>query len=497
MKRVEIGEVYLFPLPDGRRGACQVTRVERSHVTVVLFDWVGSDEARLEDLHGCDPLVTNHHFHEGRTARTNVFRETAPRAFRLLGSLPVTSDEASNSYGSWWGFPHEVALQWWWDHVVPDAERSFLKACRARRDESVDLGPVSTPRKVSLAKSGVSLDLRVPGEPFDWSRLDPLGALLSLHVQGPAPGLRDYIAGRMLIRTLTWSAPGVSALDLTGTGLDTLSLDFGAVEGALRLDLDSDLTQLQLRNADAARLRVHHPGEGAGMRLRIADCEETHPDPVPGLAAITALEILKPRRVEVSRLAAYDRLECLHLFLGPGEMVDPQYLARFQRLRELVLNDCYDFDAAAFPGPQAWPGIDEVRIDGLRKEAARLLKETLKRVPALEIRGAKTDAWIAANAFNPFRDWSDDQPKMGRVACAAYKKAASAVEKLVGKGSTEDFRVVLRTFVEAFNALDEKHGLDTLHREEIGDAFHDLCRQTGGVVSAETEERWFDAWREF
>ncbi len=51
---------------------------------------------------------------------------------------------------------------------------------------------------------------------------------------------------------------------------------------------------------------------------------------------------------------------------------------------------------------------------------------------------------------------------------------------------------ILRTLIEALNRLDF---LDTINREQAGDAFDDLVARAG--VAKERGCEWFDEWREF
>jgi hypothetical protein len=50
--------------------------------------------------------------------------------------------------------------------------------------------------------------------------------------------------------------------------------------------------------------------------------------------------------------------------------------------------------------------------------------------------------------------------------------------------------------VERLNRLDDRYGfIDTLRREEAGDAFAGLAQRAG--VPADEAAAWFDDWRDF
>ena len=58
-------------------------------------------------------------------------------------------------------------------------------------------------------------------------------------------------------------------------------------------------------------------------------------------------------------------------------------------------------------------------------------------------------------------------------------------------------KAALRAFVEAFNAMDGRGRLelDTIRREEIGEAFLQLA--AGAGLDEDEAGRWFDGWRDF
>jgi len=53
----------------------------------------------------------------------------------------------------------------------------------------------------------------------------------------------------------------------------------------------------------------------------------------------------------------------------------------------------------------------------------------------------------------------------------------------------------LKELVTVLNRLDEKYDIDTIRREQAGEAFFELARALG--VGDEQASRWFDEWRDF
>jgi len=89
---------------------------------------------------------------------------------------------------------------------------------------------------------------------------------------------------------------------------------------------------------------------------------------------------------------------------------------------------------------------------------------------------------------------------MAQAACRAYAEAVRALDKLPpanDEGATvEAARLILHTLVGRLNAVEGRSGMiDTLRREEAGEAFASLAARSG--IRTELANRWFDEWRDF
>ena len=120
----EVGSVFLMPLEDGRFGVCRVrNRRNDSGTEVVLVDasdWIGSEAPDLvRDRKAIKrTLHLSHHNWSNKPERLWV-SEPPPDTFRLLGTLPVTADDAAvecMTWGGWQGASFQVLMQWRWEH---------------------------------------------------------------------------------------------------------------------------------------------------------------------------------------------------------------------------------------------------------------------------------------------------------------------------------------------------------------------------------------------
>ena len=92
----------------------------------------------------------------------------------------------------------------------------------------------------------------------------------------------------------------------------------------------------------------------------------------------------------------------------------------------------------------------------------------------------------------------DDDAHAGAAACRAYGAAVRALDKttVAGASRTDQVRRILHDLITALNAIEEKYGIiDTVRREQAGDAFSDLAERYG--VELELADQWFDERRDF
>jgi len=492
------GDVAAVPLPDGAFGACQVTGVEDRTVVVCALAWYSTRSPTLGELDGVGPLVLDHHAHGGQPAHINVGRaDPVPPGFAWLGNLPVTPDlpAVSDSSAGWWWLPAMITAQHRWDVDVPASEKQAYRASATRGHVEVDFGA----GPVTLGAATARLDLTGAGPipvpasgPVRWSALDDLGCCTSLVWSGPDRGLTAVLAARPLIASLSWNdAP--ADIDLSGSGLVSVRLA-GARTRRLRLPRSSQ----ELELADDVHLHeVTAHGHGRWLRLVI---DSVRPDPVipDGLGEVRNLVFTGDGVISAAPLRALPDLETLRLAwrAAPGQLTNSAALAALGQLAAIEIFDGYALDAGTLPD---LPALTSLNIYGIRRSVAAALTARYRRGDVdVVIGGAKSDTWLAANLTNPFRDWTDDDAHGGAAACKAYADAVRAVDKLPAEQPRQrvEAQRILRTLVDRLNHIDARYGfIDTLRREQAGDAFVDLAGRVG--VPADLADTWFDEWRDF
>ncbi|MEV0896100.1 hypothetical protein [Actinoplanes sp. NPDC049802] len=490
--QLRVGDVAVTPLPGGGFGACQVSEITGEHVTLHALDWSASWPPALPELCGAGLVPLDHHSWTGRIAQISVFPQNHPMPPDLewIGNLPVPPGvpEGGRSYSGWRSPVADMVRQRRWEQRVPEAVRRAYREAAPTAPVTADLG--AGPAEFTTALG--HLDLRA-GEvplpesgPVDWGVLDRLPRCTEISWSGPDRGLTEAISRHPLITRVNWfAAPEV--VDLR----ETAALSVRVSGDELReIRLPSGIHRLEVGPTGApCAVRADDDGRWLDLDLFLVTPSTVVPSGLGGVrrVTLTGKGVLSAATVAGLREAHTLRL---HWAEPPGRLDDAGLLAGLPGLRLLELVNAYGVDADMVSG---LPALRHLDVHGLRGSVAKDLRARFRRSGAgLTLAGAKTDRWLAANLDNPFRNWVDDDPKGGAAACKAYATALRALDRKPAPAAEP----ILRELVERLNEIADKWGIvDTLRREEAGDAFIGLATRAG--VHTGTAATWFDAWRDF
>jgi hypothetical protein len=465
-REARVGDVYAFELGDGRFGASQVVAQNEERVELVSLDAIWEDLPTIAQASQARPL---HQF--GKLDRCQVEAHPPWYALFVGNCAPVVKVEGLCLAFGGWG----------------------TRAAVPRRESEPT--PVGLTPEITLDVGGgpwvehqgawrVSLNPQRTGRgAVRWRELDRLPDLEEISYEGKDPGLIAYLQQRS-ITTLNWHGDhGQSRLALEGTSLASISI---GTAGLHELLLPASVGLLYLYGEGGPR--VHAAREGHWIRLTVTD-QRGHRS-LNGLSGLRSLT-LRTRRVSFSRLSGYRDLRSLCVY---GQFATLEHLGALRELsslQELSVHDAYVFDADDLPQAQELPNLEHVVFDGFPRDAKGTIEKRLAGVPRLELRRPRSVAWVEENRSNPFREWADDDERLGKAATAAWKKARAAVRQLGPKAKRTDARKVLETFVVVFNRFE----IDTDRREEACDTFHNLARGLG--VPEDRAQDWLDEWRDF
>jgi hypothetical protein len=343
-------------------------------------------------------------------------------------------------------------------------------------------------------EEGLAMRVRVdPNAPIAWRELDKLKELVELEYQGTDARVATYVATNKKLRTFRWLRHAKVRIDLARSTLTELSVD---ARSALTLHLPRSLTTLRLLDVTAwNRLAVRTDDGGARLAVWIWGPAK----PVRAIAGLPRLRVLSvgaAKELDLALVAKHPHLERLEVFGDENgiAIANVRRLASLPGLAEIQIRSAFHTDFSRFPSPDEMPALQRLEIDGVRTDAAAMLKERFRGFSGLSLRGVRSDAWLRANADNPFREWSDEYgAALGRRATKAYRDAHASFD--ASRPTARQAEAVLRRFVEAFNEVEAQ--IDTIMREEIDGAFQRLAERVRGRVPDATATRWFDAWRDF
>lgn len=139
-RSLSVGDVVVGPNDLlGEWVAAQITNIDPSwkKVGVLQLDWSGPEPSTTNDLGAVGPLRLTHHSWNGKLSHTNC-DWVLPRSYRVLGTLPLVSDQRSNSYTSSWRLGDQLARQRAWDRGEYDwQEPGALELTPAELEEAL------------------------------------------------------------------------------------------------------------------------------------------------------------------------------------------------------------------------------------------------------------------------------------------------------------------------------------------------------------------------
>lgn len=492
-KKSAVGSLFAMPLSDGQFGACQVVGIRAGKAIVATLDWIGRKPPTKAALAKAKILRADHHAWRGEP-EVLVVDGDVPPSFVFVGEAPARSCDEECGSGGWSAVPLQILLNWRWQYLIPaKAKRAYSALASGQIDVDLGAGPstlAKASRQLALAPSSrnqpESIYVALPPKP-DFSALDRFNKLTEIAVEGPAPGLLEYLSTRPIVGKLHWTNHGCRKIDLGKSWLRELTVGWTG----------TDLTIALPEQFDTLSIVANGANHGGTLTVRCASSFElelisAQPDKIGGCERVTGLVVLAVPRLKLAPLARQlPAIQTLRIGSNsPTKVVGIKALATFQHLEHLTLYNVYDLEPAALPTKS----LRNVSIDGTRASIVPSLKARLGGVSRVEIRGARTDRWISENADNPFRRWQEDgaPAALTRDAVKAWKQALGAIDALGPRASAS---AILRRFITIFNQRESD--IDTIRAEEIADAFDTLVAHCGSRIDARKALVLFDSWRTF
>ncbi|MFT4085348.1 MAG: hypothetical protein QM638_22435 [Nocardioides sp.] len=288
--------------------------------------------------------------------------------------------------------------------------------------------------------------------------------LSRLQTEGSAP-TREQLAG---VELLEWRTPSASDLDLRGSEVRHVRVT----------DIVSPLTIVLPAAAEAVTLsgrlsRVSVQGEvGAGASVSLwGDVSEGLPE---WIRPAGELEISGPAQLDLSPIREMAHLRSLTVRGVTGRVTGCASLAGTGRLERIAFYGCYDIDTAGFPHHSELPNLEWIMASDVGASDAKVLRERFDGFWNGHVVHPRSRAWVERHLGDPFRTWVDWSPRLGRKASALWREAAAQLKAV---DSVADHERILGSFATALDGIAERQPLDTLQREQAGEAVRGLAAQ--------------------
>lgn len=309
--------------------------------------------------------------------------------------------------------------------------------------------------------------------------------------------LKDFLEATPMMTQLELNCAGKS-LDISRTHLQQLVLHAGGTE---EITLNGSLWQLVI-NGDIARLKsVRCPFDGELLSVQLnlnggGFC-------IRGLEKLRDLQIFSQRGecIDLACIAAsFPNLREIFINAQGGTLKNIDALAKFKHLKDVWLSEVYGFER--FPTRAQLPHLKRLCFWSVPKGACEAARAQFKGIESLVIKQPRSKQWLAANLNNPLRSW-DGREGVGAAtaskAMRAYTDAHKKLSALEAKPARDELKTekteILKEFIAVFNAIDAKHSIDTMEREEIWEAFCKLAELA--AVDAKSQERIWEQNAEF
>ena len=303
--------------------------------------------------------------------------------------------------------------------------------------------------------------------------------------------LKDFLESTPMITNMELSCAAKS-LDISRTYVQELTLDTSGIQEVL---LNDSLYRLTLKG-DISRLKnVRCPFDGELLNVQLelkggGFC-------VSGLEKLHELRIFSQRGeyVDLEDVAAsFPNLREIFINAQGGTLKNIYALAKLKRLQAIRLSDVYGFES--FPARAQLPHLRRLWLRSVPKTVCEAAKRQFKDIEDIEIKQPRSDQWLEVNLNNPLRGWDGREgmsAATARKAMRAYESAHKMLSALETKPASSELKTekaeILKEFIAVFNAIDTKHSIDTMEREEIWEAFYKLA-ELAAVDAKAQDEIW-------
>lgn len=338
---------------------------------------------------------------------------------------------------------------------------------------------------------------------IDWSAWEQLNVPAGypwprwISYRGNDTGFLEWSISRPIER-FTWSPASAVQVDAGRARIQTLSIQLTTETVAIVLPPSTHCQTLELHGDLTLFDAVMGDSVGAPERLCVWPLPAAAADALwlpcfRALSAATGIAVYsEPFRqaFDCTSLMQYSHVKHLRL---RGQLCNLEALAGLPALQSLELYCCPNLiglpSLADLAGLTRFVAADVDEAAGIQlRDQARDLRSTGRAFEKFSVTSLRKQDWFVTEYALPFSRWPT---KAAHAAKKSYKDAAEGVATAFSAAEVE---TAIRRFVRAFN---NRAGIDTNDREDIGDAVRLLAAHSPIEISNEFADRWFDEERDF
>lgn len=464
----KVGDVFAFFLERyGVYCPCQVIFQEENSLGMLFFNHFSKEiPSDVEKILQSGVLLQNHHYWEGDKFAFWVELPLTEH-FSFLGNTLIVEAVSREEFKreDW----HQLEIQYAWQQLPAFIQENF-------RIEGQYYNSIVLKEEKSLE------ELRKIREEFSFShRVETLFFNEDLKI---------FLAENPLISTIVILGNASKVVDISRTALTELIINVSGVE---QLILNREMFHLTLKGDFSSLKEVVCPFGGKLLHLNLHTDE--HFSAFSGLKKAKSLRVDFKNSFDISELKkVLTDTRQLWLMSKGGIIKNILELKDFEKVEDIWLSEVYGFDE--FPKKTDLPHLEFLSLWSIPKTIGEQIKKEFKGIHSLEVKQLWSEAWLKANLENPLRNWDGNEGIPATKAKKAMKIYADSYKTISKEGiSEEEKQQILLNFLKIFNEIEQKWGIDTLEREEIGEAYHILAQFT--TMTESQIEDFFENHRDF
>lgn len=488
MKNPQIGDVFAYYLERyGVYCPCQVMYETPNEVAILFFNHFSEEIPTMEIIKKSPLLRKNHHSWKDSVFAFWVDKNELEN-FHFIENQKIITPKPENEF---YVEPEydQINYQYAWQQLPQYIQDNYKSFDKNKLDEYKNLPQYLRENLSQRHRRAIILE-----EKKSLSELRQIKDenYFSYEIESCFydDDLAQLLVENRLVTQLEIKENASKIVDVSKTALTRFSINVTGVE---KIILNREISVLSLSGNYDDLTEIQCPFDGRLLALYIGIKDKF--SAFSGLEKVLSLRVDFVKNLDIKEVkkVATD-VRSLWLMSGGGKLQNILELKAFSKVRFIWLSDVFGFDE--FPEKENFPQLQTLRLWSIPKSIGDKVKKEYKGIDDLEIKQLRTEEWLKANLENPLRHWDGREGNTQAKAKKAMKAYADTYKKLNQKGISNDEKLeLLKAFIQVFNQIDAKWGIDTLEREEIYDAYKNLVQLTS--LDNKSAESLFESLQEF